>query len=64
MNKERIANHIRQIWAENPLPYGTSELAVTTISGIKQQLAVGSKSVHYMSLENEQLWIRLIKVAK
>jgi hypothetical protein len=62
MKTEQVVEHIRQIWTTNPLPTGTAELAVTTIQGIEQQLATGSKSVHYMTLEDGQLHIRLIKV--
>jgi hypothetical protein len=64
MNTEQIVEHIKQIWATNPLPEGTAELAVTTINGIEQQLATGSKSVHYMTLEDGQLYIRLAKVTE
>jgi len=64
MNTEQIVEHIKQIWATNPLPEGTAELAVTTIAGIEQQLATGSKSVHYMTLEDGQLHIRLAKVTE
>ena len=62
MKTEQVVEHIQQIWTENPLPVGTAELAVTTIEGIKQQLAVGSKLVHYLTSENGQLHIKLIKV--
>ena len=62
MKAEQVVEHIQQIWAENPLPEGTAILAVTTIEGIEQQLAVGSKSIHYLSLENGQLHLRLVKV--
>ena len=64
MKTEQVVEHIKQIWTENPLPEGTAELAVTTIQGIEQQLATGSKSVHYMILEDGQLHIRLIKVTE
>jgi len=64
MNTEQIVEHIKQIWATNPLPEGTAELAVTTIAGIEQQLATGLKSVHYMTLEDGQLHIRLAKVTE
>lgn len=62
MNTGQIVEHIKQIWATNPLPEGTAELATTTVAGIEQQLATGSKSVHYMTLEDGQLHIRLAKV--
>ena len=62
MKAEQVVEHIQQIWADNPLPPGTAELAVSTIEGIKQQLAVGSKSVHYLTSENGRLYIKLIKV--
>lgn len=62
MKAEQVVEHIQQIWAENPLPVGTAELAVSTIQGVKQQLSAGSKSIHYLMLENEQLHIKLIKV--
>ena len=62
MKTEQVVEHIQQIWADNPLPADTAELAVTTIEGIEQQLAVGSKSVHYLTSENGQLHIKLIKV--
>ncbi len=62
MKTEQIVEHIQKIWTENPLPAGTAELAVSTIEGIKQQLAVGSKSVHYLISENGQLHIKLVKV--
>jgi hypothetical protein len=64
MKTEQVVEHIKQIWATNPLPEGTAELAVTTIAGIEQQLATGSKSVHYMALEDGQLHIRLAKVTE
>ena len=64
MKTEQVVEHIQQIWAENPLPVGTAELAVSTIEGIKQQLAAGSESVHYLISENGQLHIKLIKVDK
>ena len=64
MKTEQVVEHIKQIWTTNPLPAGTAELAVTTIQGIEQQLATGSKSVHYMTLEDGQLHIRLIKVTE
>jgi hypothetical protein len=64
MTREQIVEHIKQIWETNPLPAGTAELAVTTIKGIEQQLSTGSKSVHYMTLEDGQLHIRLIKVTE
>jgi hypothetical protein len=64
MKVEQVVEHIKQIWETNPLPEGTAELAVTTIAGIEQQLATGSKSVHYMALEDGQLHIRLIKVTE
>jgi hypothetical protein len=64
MKVEQVVEHIKQIWATNPLPAGTAELAVTTIAGIEQQLSAGSKSVHYMTLEDGQLHIRLIKVTE
>jgi hypothetical protein len=64
MKVEQVVAHIKQIWATNPLPAGTAELAVTTIKGIEQQLSTGSKSVHYMTLEDGQLHIRLIKVTE
>ena len=62
MKAEQVVEHIQQIWAANPLPAGTATLAVTTVEGIKQQLAAGSKLVHYMILENDQLHIKLVKV--
>ena len=62
MKAEQVVEHIQQIWSENPLPVGTAELAVSTIQGVKQQLSAGSKSIHYLMLENEQLHIKLIKV--
>ena len=61
---DQIVEHVRQIWTANPLPADTAELAVTTIAGIEQQLAAGSKSVHYLVLENDQLHIKLIKVTE
>ncbi len=64
MKAEQVVEHIKKIWKENPLPEGTAELAVTTIEGIEQQLATGSKSVHYMTLEDGQLHIRLAKVTE
>ena len=64
MKTEQVVEHIKQIWATNPLPAGTAELAVTTIEGIEQQLSTGSKSVHYMTLEDGQLHIRFIKVTE
>ena len=64
MKAEQVVEHIKQIWATNPLPEDTAELAVTTIQGIEQQLAAGSKSIHYMTLEDGQLHIRLIKVTE
>ena len=62
MKAEQVVEHIQQLWAANPLPPGTAELAVTTIEGIQQQLAAGSKLVHYLISENDQLHIKLIKV--
>ena len=64
MKTEQVVEHIKQIWATNPLPAGTAELAVTTIEGIEQQLSTGSKSVHYMTLEDGKLHIRFIKVTE
>ena len=64
MKALQVVEHVRQLWAENPLPAGTAELAVTTIKGIKQQLATGSESVHYMILEDDKLHIKLIKVTE
>ena len=64
MKAEQVVEHVKQIWADNPLPEGTAELAVTTIEGIEQQLATGLGSIHYMSSENGQLWVRLIKVTE
>ena len=60
MKTEQVVEHIKQIWATNPLPAGTAELAVTSIQGIEQQLATGSKSVHYMTLEDGKIWILII----
>ena len=64
MKADQVVEHIKQIWATNPLPAGTAELAVTTIEGIEQQLSTGSKSVHYMTLEDGKLHIRFIKVTE
>ena len=64
MKADQVVEHIQQIWATNPLPAGTAELAVTSIQGIEQQLATGSKSVHYMTLEDGKLHIRFIKVTE
>jgi hypothetical protein len=64
MKADQVVEHVAQRWAENPLPAGTAELAVTTIKGIEQQLATGTKSVHYMILEDGKLHIKLIKVAE
>ena len=64
MKTDQVVEHIKQIWATNPLPEGTAELAVTTIVGIEQQLATGSKSIHYMTLEDGKLHIRLAKVTE
>jgi len=64
MKANQVVEHVRQLWADNPLPAGTAELAVTTIEGIEQQLATGSKSVHYMILEDDKLHIKLIKVTE
>ena len=64
MKADQVVEHIQRIWATNPLPEGTAELAVTSIQGIEQQLATGSKSVHYMTLEDGQLHIRFIKVTE
>lgn len=64
MKAEQVVEHIQQIWAENPLPEGTAILAVTTIEGIEQQLALGPKCVHYLSLENGKLHLRLVKVTE
>ena len=62
MKTEQVVEHIQQIWAENPLPAGTAELAISTIEGIRQQMDFGSKLVHYLTSENGQLHIKLIKV--
>lgn len=62
MKAEQVVEHIQQLWTANPLPECTATLAVTTIEGIKQQLAAGSKLVHYMIRENDQLHIKLVKV--
>ena len=64
MKTDQVVEHIKQIWATNPLPDGTAELAVTTIEGIEQQLAAGSKSIHYMTVEDGKLHIRLVKVTE
>lgn len=64
MKADQVVEHVRRRWAKNPLPAGTAELAVTTIAGIEQQLATGSKSVHYMILEDGKLHIKLIKVTE
>jgi len=64
MKANQVVEHVRQLWADNPLPAGTAELAVTTIEGIEQQLATGSKSVHYMILEDDKLHIKLIRVTE
>ena len=62
MKAEQVVEHIQQLWVANPLPEGTATLAVTTVEGIEQQLAAGSKLVHYMISENDQLHIKLVKV--
>ena len=64
MKADQVVEHVRQLWATNPLPAGTAELAVTTINGIQQQLVTGTKSVHYMILEDGKLHIKLIKVTE
>lgn len=64
MKADQVVEHVRQLWTTNPLPAGTAELAVTTIKGIQQQLVTGTKSVHYMILEDGKLHIKLIKVTE
>lgn len=62
MKAEQVLEHIKQIWAADPLPVNTAPLAPMTVDGIQKQLDAGSKMILFMAMENGNKVIKTIKV--
>ena len=62
MKRDQVLDHIKQIWAANPLPVDTAPVAPATIDGIQKQLDAGSKMILYMVMENGNKVTKTLKV--